>query len=151
MKIDTVTNHQFISQRAQTTGQTKGLADGSVSFAAILSTQTTQAAPTSSSPPKDVNQVDFTNMTRQEMHDWMNGQIRSGNMSFADSRPFLGMTFKDSDMATDTTHTNFFEKALQGIELALSHNDQDTAKRLRMAIETMHRYQQQGINGDAHA
>lgn len=138
MKIDAVTNHQFISQRTKTTGHTTGQTDGSASFAAILSTQTPQAAPADSSTPKGVNQVDFTNMTRQEMHDWMNGQIRNGNMSLEDAGPFLGMMVSGSDMATDTTRINFFEKARQGIELALSHNDQVMAERLRMAIETMY-------------
>jgi len=151
MKIDTVANHQLISQRTKNTGHTTGQTDTSASFAAILSAQITQVPAADSSTPKDVNQVAFTNMTRQEMHDWMNGQIRNGNMSFEESRPFLGMTFSASDMATDTTRINFFEKASQGIELALSLNDQVMAERLRMAMETMHSYQQQGIGVDAHA
>jgi len=151
MKIDTVANHPFISQYTKTTGHTTGQDDASTSFAAILSTHATQTAPADSSTPKGVNQVDFTNMTRQEMHDWMNGQIRNGNMSLEDAGPFLGMMVSASDMATDTTRINFFEKARQGIELALSHNYQVMAQRLRMAIETMHRNQQQEISIDAHA
>lgn len=149
MKIDAVANHQFISQRTKNTGHTTGQTDASASFAAILSAQTTRGAP-DSSKPKDVNQVDFTNMTRQEMHDWMNDQIPE-NMSFEESRPFLGMTFSASDMATDNTRINFIEKASRGIEWALSRNDQDMAAGLRMAIETMHRYQRQGISVDARA
>ncbi|MFA7382607.1 MAG: hypothetical protein WC001_04085 [Desulfurivibrionaceae bacterium] len=142
MQIDSVANHQFISQCTKNTGHTTGQTDVSASFAAILSPHATQGALIDSSTPNHVNQVDFTNMTRQEMYDWMNGQIRSGNMSFADSRPFLGMTFKDSNISTDTTRINFFDKARQGIELALSSNNQDMAERLRMAIEIMHEYQQ---------
>lgn len=80
-------------------------------------------------------------MTRQEMYDWMNSQIRSGKMSFDDSRPFLGMTFKDSNMATDTTRIDFIEKARQGIEWAMSRNDQVMAERLGRALETMQRNQ----------
>lgn len=48
-------------------------------------------------------------MTRQEMTDWMNEQIRTGKMSLDESAPFMGMTMKISvetgqpvDMATDT-------------------------------------------------
>lgn len=149
MKTDAVVNHQFISRHTQATGYAAGQADAA--FAAILSAHTTQAAPVDSSAPEGVNQVDFTNMTRQEMYDWMNGQIRDGNMSFADSRPFLGMTFSASDMATDTTHIDFIEKAHQGVEWALSRNDQVMAERLRMAIEIMHRNQRQEIDIDAHA
>lgn len=151
MKIDTVANHQFISQRAKNTGYATGQTDVSASFAAILSARTTQVAPADSSTPKDANQVDFTNMTRQETYDWMNSQLRNGNMSFEESKPFLGMTFGASDMKTDTTRINFIDKASQGIEWALSRNDQDMAERLRMAIETMHRYQRPGISVDAHA
>ncbi|HZW25005.1 MAG TPA: hypothetical protein VFF26_05950 [Gallionella sp.] len=151
MKIDTVAYHQFICQRAKNTGHATGQTDVSASFAAILSARTTQVAPADSSTPKNVNQVDFTNMTRQETYDWMNSQLRNGNMSFEESKPFLGMTFGASDMATDTTRINFIDKASRGIEWALSRNDQDMAARLRMAIETMHNYQPQGISVDAHA
>jgi len=69
-------------------------------------------------------------MTRKEMFDWMNDQIRSGKMSLDESSPFLGMTMKISvatgqpvDMATDTTRINFVEKARLGIEGARSNND----------------------------
>lgn len=151
MKINTVAHDQFISQRAKNAVDATGQSDTSASFAAILNAQITPAPAVVSSPPKEADQVSFANMTRQEMHDWMNSQIRNGNMSFEESRPFLGMTFGASDMATDTTSVNFFEKAGRGIELALSLNDQVMADRLQTAIETMRRYQQQGIGVDAQA
>lgn len=141
MNIATIANHPFISQHAKSTGNTTGQADASTSFAAILNTHTAPASPVDSSAPKRVNPVDFTSMTRQEMYDWMNSQIRSGKMSFDDSRPFLGMTFKDSNMATDTTRIDFIEKARQGIEWAMSRNDQVMAERLGRALETMQRNQ----------
>jgi len=80
-------------------------------------------------------------MTRQEMTDWMNEQIRTGKMSLDESAPFMGMTMKISvetgqpvDMATDTTRINFIEKARLGIEGARSLDDQKLAERLQRAI-----------------
>ena len=105
-----------------------------------------------------VKQADFTSMTRQEMFDWMNNQIRSGKMSLDESSPFLGMTMKISvatgqpvDMATDTTRINFVEKARLGIEGALSRNDPDLAKRLQAAIDIMKKEQGQTIRINAQA
>lgn len=45
------------------------------------------------------------------------------------------------DVATDTTRIDFIEKARLGIEGALSRNDQDSARRLRAALEVMQRQQ----------
>ena len=74
-----------------------------------------------------VNTTDFTGMTRQQLFDWMNGQIKSGAMSVDESSPFLGMTLKIDartmqpvDMATDTTPVNFMDRATGGIAGALS-------------------------------
>jgi hypothetical protein len=93
-----------------------------------------------------VEHPDFTSMTRQEMFDWMNGQIRAGKMSLDESSPFLGMTVKISvatgqavDMATDDTRIDFIERARLGIEAAMSRNDPDSAGRLRAAMEIMRR------------
>lgn len=97
-----------------------------------------------------VTTTDFTGMTRQQLFDWMNGQIKSGAMSFDESSPFLGMTLKIDartmqpvDMASDTTPVNFMDRAKQGIAGALSRGDQDGAVRLQAALETMQRYQGQ--------
>jgi hypothetical protein len=69
-----------------------------------------------------VTKADFTGMTRQQLFDWMNGQIRSGAMSLDESTPFLGMTLKIDaqtmqpvDMASDTTPIDFMDRAKQGI------------------------------------
>jgi hypothetical protein len=135
MKINTEANHFYTSQRAQTP---TAASTNSTSFSSALTAATAKTS--------TVKQADFTSMTRQEMFDWMNGQIRSGKMSLDESSPFLGMTMKVSvatgqpvDMATDTTRINFIEKARLGIEGALSRNDPDSAKKLQIAIEAMHR------------
>ncbi|GEM_PF-712479 len=89
-------------------------------------------------------QANFTSMTRQDMFDWMNEQIRNGKMSLDESSPFLGMTMKISvatgqtvDMATDMTRIDFIEKARLGIEGALSRNDLDSARKLQVAMDMM--------------
>ena len=138
MKISTNINQLYASQRAQTytTSRTKIM---SLSPELTVGTAETSA----------IKQADFTSMTRQEMIDWMNGQIRSGKMSLDESSPFMLMTMKmpveagqaSVDMATDTTRINFIKKARLGIEGALSRNNQDLADRLKRALELMHKGQ----------
>ena len=147
MKINTEANHLYTSQRAQ---KLTAASTNSASFSSALTAATAETA--------TVKQAAFTSMTRQEMFDWMNGQIRSRKMSLDESSPFLGMTMKISvatgkpvDMAADATRINFIEKARLGIEDALSRNDPDLAKRLQVAIDVMHRKQGQAIGIDVHA
>lgn len=137
MKINTVTNHPYSPQRTQTS---TAAGTNPVSFTSALSATTAELS--------IAKQADFTSMTRKEMFDWMNDQIRSGKMSFDESSPFLGMTMKISvatgqpvDMATDTTRINFVEKARSGIEGARSNNDPDLAKKLQVAIDIMRKHQ----------
>lgn len=105
-----------------------------------------------------VEQADFTGMTRQEMLDWMNDQVRSGKMSLDEGFPFMGMTMKISvatgqsvNMATDASRINFIEKARLGIEGARSRNDSDLARRLQATMEIMRRQQGQLLGVDARA
>lgn len=90
--------------------------------------------------------IDFTRATRQEVFDWMNGEILAGRMTVDESTPFLGMTLKMSaatfqpvDMATDTQRSNFVEKAQLGIEWADVHGSRDQAAYLRHAVDIMQR------------
>jgi|CEGF01.1.fsa_nt_gi hypothetical protein len=137
MKVNTESNHVYTMQRAQTSTDASANAG---SFSSVLT-----AAITKTDAAKE---VDFTSMTRKEMFDWMNDQIRSGEMSLDESSPFMGMTMKISavtgqpvDMATDTTRINFVEKARSGIEAARANNDLDLAKALQASLETMLRQQ----------
>lgn len=105
-----------------------------------------------------VTKADFNDMTRQQLFDWMNGQIRSGAMSLDESTPFLGMTLKIDaqtmqpvDMASDTAPVDFMDKARQGIAGALWRGDQDGAARLRAALDAMQRYQGQVTGVDIRA
>jgi len=85
-------------------------------------------------------------MTRQEMRDWVNDQIRSGNMTLDESTPFVSMTMKMSvggfaevDAATDSERIDFIQRARAGIEGARSRNDDVTAKLLDAALQIMQR------------
>lgn len=147
MKVNAESNHLYTTQRAQTS---TAASTNSTSFSSALTAATAETS--------TVKQADFTSMTRKEMFDWMNDQIRSGKMSLDESSPFLGMTMKISvatghpvDMATDTTRINFVEKARLGIEAARANNDPDLAKRLQAAIETMRRQQGQALGVDTRA
>jgi hypothetical protein len=98
--------------------------------------------------------MDFTSMTRQEMRDWVNGQIRSGEMSLDDSRPFMAMTMKipvsggggELPAADDSDRIDFTQRVRSGIEGALSRNDQTTLKMLKSAMQIMSQTQAIGIN-----
>lgn len=139
MKINTEASHFHPSQSVQTSAVASADA---ASFSSAL------AAAAGEMAPAPVRQADFTSMTRQEMFDWMNDQIRSGKMSLDESSPFLGMTMKISaatgqpvDMATDSTRIDFMAKARLGVEGARSRNDQDLVKKLQFAMEVMSRQQ----------
>ncbi len=94
--------------------------------------------------------IDFTRATRQELFDWMNGEIRAGRMTLHESTSFLAMTLKIDpatnkavDMATDTQRYDFTQRLRDDIEGAYWRRDRDAAARLEAALETLLRYQQQ--------
>lgn len=95
-----------------------------------------------------VSRLDFTSMTRQQLFDWMNSQLRSGAMSFEESVPFLGMTLRVDaatgrpvDMASDPAPVDFMRRARDGIAGALSFGDLAGAARLQAALATMQQLQ----------
>lgn len=138
MKVDTAASHLFSGTRNVAS---KGA--GTQEFEAMLSAKTADTqAPTDDSA--DAEPLDFTSMTRQDLFDWMNEQLRSGKMSFEESSPFLGMTMKISaatgepvDMATDTSRIDFTDKARQGIEFYEAHFDYASADALQAALDRM--------------
>lgn len=106
------------------------------------------SAETAGASPAGVSRLDFTSMTRQQMFDWMNGQLRSGAMSFEESTPFLAMTLKVDaatgrpvDMASDPAPVDFMQRARDGAAGARSFGDLAGAARLQAALATMQRLQ----------
>ncbi|RYG86483.1 MAG: hypothetical protein EON58_21690 [Alphaproteobacteria bacterium] len=154
MKIDTSTSRLYASQSAQLSTASD---DTSASFSAALSTATAGA---STSDAEDAEQTDFTSMTRQEMQEWSNEQIRSGNMSLDEGLPFMAMTMKipvgggtagELQASDDGERVDFTEKVRAGIEGAMSRNDEDTRTMLEKAMETMQQYQDENSSDDARA
>jgi hypothetical protein len=154
MKIDTSTSRLYASQSAQLSTASD---DTSASFSAALSTATAGA---STSDAQDAEQTDFTSMTRQEMQDWSNEQIRSGNMSLDEGLPFMAMTMKipvgggtagELQAFDDGERVDFTEKVRAGIEGAMSRHDEVTRGMLEKAMETMQQYQDEtsGTNSSA--
>lgn len=102
----------------------------------------------------DVRHADFASMTRQEMRDWVNNQLRSGEMSLDDSRPFMAMTMKirvdsgsggELSPGSDGNRYDFTRKVREGIHDAKSRNDETSLKMLESALQTIQRYQGQPI------
>ncbi|MBP2462362.1 MULTISPECIES: hypothetical protein [unclassified Rhizobium] len=154
MKIDTSTSRLYASQSAQTSAASD---DTSASFLAALSTAT---AGESTSDAEDAEQTDFTSMTRQEMQDWSNEQIRSGNMSLDEGLPFMAMTMKipvdggtagELHASADGERVDFTEKVRVGIEGAISRNDEDALSMLEKAMETMQQYQDETSSSNSSA
>ena len=154
MKIDTSTSRLYASQSAQLSTASD---DTSASFSAALSTATAGA---STSDAEDAEQTDFTSMTRQEMQEWSNEQIRSGNMSLDEGLPFMAMTMKIPvgggtagalQASDDGERVDFTEKVRAGIEGAITRNDEATRGMLEKAMETMQQYQDENSSDDARA
>ena len=147
MKIDTATSLLYLGQStpASTAANTNA-----ASFSAALSTATAE------SDAPGTKQADFTSMTRQEMQDWSNQQIRSGNMSLDEGFSFMAMTMKipvsgEPQATDDGERVDFTQKARAGIEGALSRNDDATRKMLESAIKIMQQHQGETISVDTRA
>ena len=154
MKIDTSTSRLYASQSTQISAASE---DTSASFSAALNTAT---AGTSESDAEGAEQTDFTSMTRQEMQEWSNEQIRSGNMSLDEGLPFMAMTMKIPvgggtagalQASDDGERVDFTEKVRAGIEGAMSRNDEDTLTMLEKAMETMQQYRAETSGAEAQA
>ncbi|MBD8651802.1 hypothetical protein IFT66_12005 [Rhizobium sp. CFBP 13726] len=154
MKTDTSTSRLYASQSTQISAASD---DTSASFSAALNSAT---AGTSQSDAEGAEQTDFTSMTRQEMQDWCNDQIHSGNMSLDEGLPFMAMTMKipvdggtagELQASDDGECVDFTEKVRAGIEGAISRNDEDTLTMLEKAMETMQQYRAETSGAEAQA
>ncbi len=90
--------------------------------------------------------VDFTQMTRAELLDWMNGRIRSGELSLDDTSGLLGMTMSmpvgGGAAAPDARQKlDFIAMAKDGLAAAEARGDRDGTRSLREAMAVMGRFQ----------
>lgn len=141
MRIEAVASNLYAGDRAQGPAADR-------SATALLSTA--QIA----TETDGTKQVDFGGMTRQDMRDWVNTQLRSGQMTLEESQPFMAMTMKvpvgggvGGELAaeSDATRYDFVQKVRDGIQGALSRNDETTLKMLESALSIMQRQQGQAI------
>ncbi|MBX3414807.1 MAG: hypothetical protein KF708_19130 [Pirellulales bacterium] len=146
MRIDSAVGRPYAQQATP-------FAQGTSRDAAAI--ESTKALP-NATDAAHVQDLDFTSMTRQELFDWMNGQIRSGQMTLDESTSFLGMTVRfdattrqSVDMATDTTRYDFTERARQGIAGARWFHNEALAERLEWALRRMQQEQGQPLRVDA--
>ena len=86
--------------------------------------------------------ADLTNMTPMRMREWINDQIRSGNMTLDESTPFMGMTV---GAEVDNSPVNYLQKIRVGIEAAVWRGDAEGKSRWEMALEVAKRYQYQSL------
>jgi hypothetical protein len=107
----------------------------------------TTASPSSSATnggDTGIQTADFPSMSKKDLFNWMNGQIKAGKMSLDDSSAFLGMSMDmpvDGSQMTsstyDTKKVNFYDVVKQGLDGANSRNDASTKAMLEKAVETM--------------
>jgi len=128
---------------------------GSPSFASMLE-QARQPAPAKvamadSANDFDTAKADFTRMTRKQMFDWVNQQIKSGKMTLDESTPFITMTVRSDangqpvDVDTDTEPMNFINSARGAIDGARWRNDAADVQYWSKALESMLKHQRVSI------
>ncbi|MDC6169701.1 hypothetical protein [Paucibacter sp. XJ19-41] len=124
---------------------------------AAASPASATAAPTSPGTENPAaNQADFSRMSRAELFDWMNAQIKSGEMSLSDSSGFLGMTLKmpvSGAAATldDQERVDFMQLAQDGISWAEQHNEKAQQQMLQRALTLMQQHQGGAMRVDVFA
>jgi hypothetical protein len=150
MKIDAITSYLYASQRTQAVA-------GTGSAEAVSTTQRTSAVnEVKDSDSSGVKTVDFTNMTRLEMRDWLNDQIRSGTMTLDESTPLMGISAKfvieegalKDLVPTDTERVNFFELMQGNVEGAQWRHDDASVRHWSDGLQTMRQKQGQAMGID---
>ncbi|MCP1243908.1 hypothetical protein GOB86_14960 [Acetobacter lambici] len=94
--------------------------------------------------------VDFTNMSRQELRDWSNEQIKSGKMTLDDASPFMFMSL-DIPVSGDynlnlNKKVDFFSIVKNGLEGAKSNHDFESLGLLEKALHIMKNNQTNSVD-----
>lgn len=109
-------------------------------FAAMIADQAPRPADGAATPTRPA--PDFTQMSRSDLFNWMNGEIRSGAMTLDESSAFLGMTIHipvdgEPGGALDTQPVDFVALAQGGVEGARARHDDAARIRLESALAIM--------------
>ncbi|MDM8355857.1 hypothetical protein [Pandoraea communis] len=166
MKIDSGITNSLVNRMVAGEGNARAnMTSSAASFRAVLAGRTQASGEANgtngtsdASAQQTTRQTNFAEMTRQQMRDWLNDQIRGGQMSLDDSAPFMAMTMKipvggNSEVPAegDPERINFMERARLGIEGALSLGDPKNAQRLQAALDIMTRRQGETVGISTHA
>src|SRR5690606_35838829 len=97
MKISSNNYYTYINQETKKISENRQI---SKNFSDALT------ATTASKKNTGTAQIDFTKMSNIEMFNWMNNQIKNGEISLDESFPFLAMTIRIpvSGNVTELTH-----------------------------------------------
>ncbi|WP_428239570.1 hypothetical protein [Gynuella sp.] len=135
MRIDAGVNASQLAQAMSSVNQVKSNATNSNSDVQRSATN-------------NVERLDFSNMSRAEMRTWINNEIKSGQMDLDDSSALMAMTMKipvggagEVAVEGDNERFDFVQKAIDGMDAALSNHDQASYERLSMAVQTMQQAQ----------
>ncbi|SET54234.1 hypothetical protein [Thorsellia anophelis] len=97
--------------------------------------------------------IDFTNMTRKELSDWVDMKIKNGEITHEEAKPFRLMLIKVrvSDnyaytLEEDSTRYNFIQRAQGGIGFAEGRSDFHTLDMLESAIKIMKQNQDKSVD-----
>ncbi|RFA30811.1 hypothetical protein CAI21_04725 [Alkalilimnicola ehrlichii] len=146
MKIDGGNSYLFAGQQAQMKNAAR--TNDQASFKTVMAEESHRDVGKESAARAETGQTDFSHMTRQELRDWMNEQIRSGSMSLDQSSSLVAMTAAISvgpeGAAVDNARiqnerVNFFDIAQNGLDFYLSRGDLNAAEKVREAIDIMKR------------
>lgn len=112
----------------------------------------------SASSDTGIRTADFTHMTRKGLADWMNAQIKSGQMSLDDSSGLLGMTMAVPVDAPggrltldDHERVDFLALAQDGMAWARQHGETAQGRMLQKAMDIMTQHQGEATRVDLHA
>lgn len=131
MKVDSGSDWMSINRAAAGRAHDAG---ASAAFAAAM-------AETGGKTPNAAGRADFTAMTRDEMREWVNEEIRAGRMTVDVSSPFITMTLQfdgfgaPADAASE--RVDFLDMARRGIESAQYFNNPEGAERFQAALDIM--------------
>lgn len=154
MKIDGGASYLFASQHTQ--ANTAARAEAKGAFDALLTKETERSGETAATV--EIEQADFTNMTRQELRDWMSEQLRSGAMSVDDSKALLGWVVDIridgngrvvGSTGDDGARFNFLELVSGNRDFYLQRGDMAAATRIQGTLDLMTQAQGQITRFDA--
>ncbi|PMR75322.1 hypothetical protein [Billgrantia endophytica] len=158
MKIDGGSGYPFASQHANANATRM---DAKASFEALLAEKTERSERTATQAGSaKIEQADFTDMTRQELREWMGDQLRSGQMTVDESQPFLGWVaevridqhgraISGGGDGLSTERLNFFELLQGNRDFYQQRGDAHAASKIQDALDLMERSQDQITRFDA--